>query len=288
MRSRRQPGASAPIPGPGIVHRRWPHLRDPQAAAPSREVSVDAGRHQSSLVGSARMKCVVTGGAGFIGSNLVDRLLADGHEVTAYDNLSTGQPAFLRARTPASALPPGRRRPAGRRRGSPTSSPGTTSSSTWPPTPTSASARSTRAGTSSRTPSPPSTCWRRCGADGVRRIAFSSTGSIYGEPDVFPTPETCAVPDPDQPVRRLQAGRRRADRRLLRTGFGFQGYIFRFVSILGERYTHGHVFDFYKKLLADPVRDRGAGQRPAAQVVPVRAGLHRRDAARHRAVPAIR
>ena len=31
-------------------------------------------------------------------------------------------------------------------------------------------------------------------------------------------------------------------------GFGFQGWIFRFVSILGERYTHGHVFDFYRKL----------------------------------------
>src|SRR4051812_2035311 len=37
----------------------------------------------------------VTGGAGFIGSNLVDRLLADGHGVTAYDNLSTGQLPFL-------------------------------------------------------------------------------------------------------------------------------------------------------------------------------------------------
>lgn len=37
-------------------------------------------------------------------------------------------------------------------------------------------------------------------------------------------------------------------------GFGFQSYIFRFVSILGERYTHGHVFDFYKQLVADPTR----------------------------------
>src|SRR5690348_9322471 len=37
----------------------------------------------------------VTGAAGFIGSNLVDRLLADGHRVTGWDNLSTGQPAFL-------------------------------------------------------------------------------------------------------------------------------------------------------------------------------------------------
>ena len=35
-------------------------------------------------------------------------------------------------------------------------------------------------------------------------------------------------------------------------GFGFEGYIFRFVSILGERYTHGHVFDFYRQLLEHP------------------------------------
>ncbi len=35
-------------------------------------------------------------------------------------------------------------------------------------------------------------------------------------------------------------------------GFGFEGYIFRFVSILGERYTHGHVLDFYKQLLEHP------------------------------------
>ena len=42
------------------------------------------------------MKALVTGGAGFIGSNLVDRLLADGHEVTVYDNLSTGQPSSWR------------------------------------------------------------------------------------------------------------------------------------------------------------------------------------------------
>jgi UDP-glucose 4-epimerase len=37
-------------------------------------------------------------------------------------------------------------------------------------------------------------------------------------------------------------------------GFGIQSYIFRFVSILGERYTHGHVFDFYRQLKAHPER----------------------------------
>jgi len=37
------------------------------------------------------MKCVVTGGAGFIGSNLVDRLISEGHEVLILDDLSTGK-----------------------------------------------------------------------------------------------------------------------------------------------------------------------------------------------------
>ena len=42
------------------------------------------------------MKFFVTGGAGFIGSNVVDRLLALDHQVVAYDNLSTGREAFIR------------------------------------------------------------------------------------------------------------------------------------------------------------------------------------------------
>ena len=37
------------------------------------------------------MKCIVTGGAGFIGSNLVDKLIDDGHEVIVFDNYSTGK-----------------------------------------------------------------------------------------------------------------------------------------------------------------------------------------------------
>jgi UDP-glucose 4-epimerase len=88
---------------------------------------------------------------------------------------------------------------------------------------------------------------------GVRRIAFSSTGSVYGEPEVFPTPEACPFPVQTS----LYGASKLAGEGLIAaytTGFGFQGYVFRFVSILGERYTHGHVFDFYQKLLADPTQ----------------------------------
>ena len=41
------------------------------------------------------MKCLVTGGAGFIGSHLTERLLEDGHTVVVLDNFSTGRPENL-------------------------------------------------------------------------------------------------------------------------------------------------------------------------------------------------
>jgi UDP-glucose 4-epimerase len=88
-------------------------------------------------------------------------------------------------------------------------------------------------------------------ASGARRVAFSSTGSIYGEPEVFPTPETAPFPIQTS----LYGASKLAGEGLIEAyaeGFGFQGYIFRFVSILGERYSHGHVFDFYRSLSTNP------------------------------------
>jgi len=87
--------------------------------------------------------------------------------------------------------------------------------------------------------------------NGVRNIAFSSTGSVYGEAEVIPTPEACPFPVQTS----LYASSKLAGEALISSyceGFGFAGYIFRFVSILGERYTHGHVFDFYKQLMQNP------------------------------------
>lgn len=85
----------------------------------------------------------------------------------------------------------------------------------------------------------------------IKNIAFSSTGSVYGEAKIIPTPEDAPFPIQTS----FYGASKLAGESLLSAfaeGFNFQVWIFRFVSILGERYSHGHVYDFYKQLLNDP------------------------------------
>jgi UDP-glucose 4-epimerase len=95
-------------------------------------------------------------------------------------------------------------------------------------------------------------------ATGTKHIVFSSTGSVYGEPAVFPTPEDAPFPTQTS----LYGASKLAGEGLIAAyavGYGFTALIMRFVSILGERYTHGHVFDFYCALKRDPTRLRVLG-----------------------------
>jgi UDP-glucose 4-epimerase len=81
---------------------------------------------------------------------------------------------------------------------------------------------------------------------------------VYGEPDVFPTPEDAPFPVQTS----LYGASKLAGEGLIAayaTGFDFIGVICRFVSILGERYTHGHVYDFYSALKRDPTHLRVLG-----------------------------
>lgn len=193
---------------------------------------------------------MVTGGAGFIGSNLVDRLLARGYSVIAYDNLSTGQECFLEAarRSPRFIF----------LRGDLLDLDTTTRAMRDVEFVFHLAANAdVRFGTlHPRKDLEQNTIatfniLEAMRANGVRRIAFSSTGSTYGEPSIFPTPEDAPFPIQTS----LYGASKLAGEGLIEAyceGFGFQGYIFRFVSILGERYSHGHVFDFYKQLLAHP------------------------------------
>jgi UDP-glucose 4-epimerase len=198
------------------------------------------------------MRCFITGCAGFIGSNLADRLLSDGHEVVGYDNLSSGQDRFIEhARRSqrfsfvrgdildAEAL-------------------GAAMAGCDFVFHLAANA-DVRFGTEHPSRDLDQNTigtFRVLDAmriGGIKKIAFSSTGSVYGEPSIFPTPEDAPFPIQTS----LYAAAKVAGEALIQAfceGFGMQAWIFRFVSILGERYSHGHVFDFYRSLRADPTR----------------------------------
>jgi UDP-glucose 4-epimerase len=196
------------------------------------------------------MKYFITGGAGFIGSTLVDRLLSKGNDITVYDNFSTGILEYLENAKKDSGF---------------TLIKGDLLDPVLLDQAMSgcdfvvhlAANADVRFGTEH----PAKDLHQNTIAtfnvleamrrNSIDKIAFSSTGSVYGEAKVIPTPED--TPFPVQTS--LYGASKLAGEGLIEAyceGFGFQTWIFRFVSILGERYPHGHVFDFYKQLRTHP------------------------------------
>ena len=85
----------------------------------------------------------------------------------------------------------------------------------------------------------------------VKHIVFSSTGSVYGNTSIYPTSEIVAL----EKQTSMYSATKLASESLIQAyseGFGFIGSIFRFVSVLGQRYSHGHVYDFYNQLELHP------------------------------------
>jgi UDP-glucose 4-epimerase len=195
-------------------------------------------------------KVFVTGAAGFIGSNLVDRLLAGGKHVVGWDNFSTGQNEFL---TAARSHPNFKLI-----RGDNLDLPALTKAMAGADFVFHLAANAdVRFGLEhpdkdlQQNTVATFNVLEAMRANGIKGIAFSSTGSVYGEAEIIPTPENHPFPIQTS----LYAASKVAGECLIQSyceGYGFEGYIFRFVSILGERYTHGHVLDFYKQLLAHP------------------------------------
>lgn len=198
------------------------------------------------------MRAFVTGAAGFIGSTLVDRLLAAGHDVIGFDNFSTGFREFLAG----ACTHPRFRLVEGDLLDLDAVKAAIGASDFVFHLAANADVRFGPDHPRRDLEQNTIVTWNvleAMRASGARRIAFSSTGSVYGEPDVFPTPETAPFP-----VQTSLYGASKISAEGLisayAAAFGFQAYIFRFVSILGERYTHGHVFDFYRQLLQHPDR----------------------------------
>lgn len=203
------------------------------------------------------MNAFVTGAAGFIGSSLVDRLLARGAKVIGWDDFSTGQIEFIKDAQANSAYR--------LIKGDNLDLAALTSAMAGSDMVFHFAANAdVRFGLEhprkdlEQNTIATFNVLEAMRANAITRIAFSSTGSVYGEAKVIPTPEDAPYPIQTS----LYGASKVAGENLIQAyceGFGFEGYIFRFVSILGERYTHGHVFDFYRQLLAHPDRLRVLG-----------------------------
>ena len=198
------------------------------------------------------MKAFVSGGAGFIGSKLVDRLLDLGHEVTVYDNLSTGLLQFLEYARDFDRF----RLVKGDLLDEDSLAEAITGHEFVFHLAANADVRFGTEHPRRDLEQNTIVTYNILEAmrnHGIRKIAFASTGSVYGEATVIPTPEVAPFPIQTS----LYAASKLAGEGMIAAyceGFGFQSWIFRFVSILGERYTHGHVFDFYRELKQNPSR----------------------------------
>jgi UDP-glucose 4-epimerase len=203
------------------------------------------------------VKAFITGAAGFIGSTLADALVARGDAVVGYDNLSTGFLDFLKFAELSSQFT--------LMEGDLLDLRGMTAAMEGCDVVFHLAANAdVRFGTHhprrdlEQNTIATFNVLEAMRAAGVRQMAFSSTGSVYGEATIFPTPEDAPFPVQTS----LYGASKVAGEGLISAyveGFDFRATVFRFVSILGPRYTHGHVFDFYKQLRADGTRLRVLG-----------------------------
>jgi len=196
------------------------------------------------------MSYLVTGGAGFIGSAVVDRLIEEGNSVTVYDDLSTGKEAFISqhfgdfnfkfVRADVLDFEKLLKEMEGRE-------------SVWHM----AANPDIRKGTeSTRVDLEQNTLATYNVLEAARRadvgsVVFSSTSTIYGRAKVLPTPEDYG---PCLPISLYGASKLACEGLMSAYSelYGIKGFIYRFANIIGKRSTHGILFDLVEKLNRDP------------------------------------
>jgi len=197
------------------------------------------------------MNVLVTGGAGFIGSHIVDELVRRRHTVAVYDNFSTGFRQHLKAAVNSGTVHivegdilDTSKLVVSMKDVSLVFHLAANADVRGGMNNTGVDIQQNILGTHSVLEA-----MRRAG---VRRVVFTSSATVYGEPTVFPTPETYA---PLQ-TSLYGASKLAAEALIQAYGeyFGIRSHIFRFVSWVGERYSHGVIFDFVRKLKSNPER----------------------------------
>jgi UDP-glucose 4-epimerase len=192
------------------------------------------------------MKCFVTGGAGFIGSHVVDKLMAEQHSVTVFDNLSVGRVEFIKKHLNnkhfnlvksdlldieavkkviqghdiifhLSANPEAR-----------------------------LGIENTALDLKQETIVTYNVL-ESMRVNDIKKIVFSSSGTIYGETPLIPIPENYG---PALPISLYGAGKLACEGLVSAYcgTFGMQAWIYRFANVVGPRATHGVIYDFINKL----------------------------------------
>jgi UDP-glucose 4-epimerase len=194
-------------------------------------------------------KVVITGVAGFIGSNLAKNLLSQGYEVVGFDNLQSGKirqldnldfefincdisnPNFLEVKSLKGA----------HRIYHLSADVDNRFSMEKPAQMLSSNVNSSlNVGLAAR-------------KYGIQEIVYSSTGTIYGDNPRPPFPEKEEFSNQTT----LYGATKYAGESILAVfsnQYGINVSAFRFVGVLGAGYTHGHIFDFVKHLRVDPTR----------------------------------
>ena len=195
------------------------------------------------------MFSVVTGGAGFIGSHLVDALVARGDRVTVIDNLSAGTREHLARHLENGAVTLVTADLLGNGWEDHLEGAGIVFHLAADP-----DVRQSAA-TPGRQVQQNIVATERVLAamrhHGVRNIAFTSTSTVYGEASVIPTPEEYT---PLEPIS-VYGATKLACEALVSAyshSFGIRSSTFRFANIIGPRSGHGVIPDFVRKLRKNP------------------------------------
>ncbi|HEU6448130.1 MAG TPA: NAD-dependent epimerase/dehydratase family protein [Verrucomicrobiae bacterium] len=194
-------------------------------------------------------KVLVTGGAGFIGSHLVDALHARNADVIVYDNFCTGRQEFLPQNSSKLQIV----------HGDVLDLPSVKTAATGCDFifhfQANADVRGGKDNPRVDLEQNTIATWNALEAartNNVKGFAFASSAAVYGEPEKFPTPENYAAQQTS-----LYGASKIAGEAMIEAYceyYGMRSFSYRFVSWIGERYTHGIIFDVLKKLQHDPKR----------------------------------